>query len=311
MVLRSQKKAAKPLDNLCLDIPLPPADPFDWNSHVRPFEGLKPYWDTLYSKTPLTIDPDKPTQITFTTPSWRPAAAQQVKSRLNRKRLSPVAFTNTIDINSRDTLDWSSTAALIEKMRVNIDSHLKDMLLTSFKPRSANPVPYPARGGSLHGMASYMGLDWGLERARPQRAEDLESVTTLIETMRDWGSYERVDMGYRVTDPLREDPRFLNAFIFGPRGEFTGFARVEALNKLCHMACRRESGEMIRGALENFPVRPEFDVMCLTSLDQAARFVPSLRHEGVHAYFRFASYADQAAWESLASYDRTDIYGGF
>ena len=144
-------------------------------------------------------------------------------------------------------------------------------------------------------------------RKRPERAEDLGCIDALVEAIRDSYDGDDIRMDYQVRDWSRTDPRFLNRWLFGPHGEFTGFARVPALEDYMKRATRAaRRGEVVKVRLENYPVEVRFHVTVVEAPLDAAR----LRHvPELSAYFQFATYQDQAAWESMAAYDRTDLYG--
>lgn len=158
---------------------------------------------------------------------------------------------------------------------------------------------------SLHHLRSPFAPD----EHRP-RAEDLGCVEALIRALRDQGDYDEVAMDAQVSDWRRSAPQYLNAWLFGPRGEFTGFARVAAVDdrvKRCALNGLRRGGEATI-TLEGYPLKVNFKVTMVSGLDDSANWRSRISgRPDFEAYCRFANYADYAAWEDLARCDRTDL----
>lgn len=274
MVKKPSKKAAKAaLDNLCLEVPVAPT--------LKDLIDLR----TLSSLKPFTPDLSRASKIDWLTPTWKPGGAAQARSRLQR----PLATSYTTTQVAEDAkLDMAHLQTLIDKYKVDMSSHLNH-LYGQFVPQIVGP-----------------GLD--MPRYRPRGAEDLGCINSLIEALRD--DYRDGGPGCAMSDVVKDWRKVydlhLNRWIFGPHGEFTGFARVTALNEglqRCARAARR--GDVITAKLEGYPVKVEFRVTLLVGYPDIPIYHRSSRDSQPLAYYQFASYQDQAAWESMAAYDRT------
>ena len=278
MVKKPRNKTAKAApDNLCLEVPVAPTLP----------DLIDPL--TLYSLKPITPDLTRAAKIDWLAPTWKPGDAAQARSRLQR----PLATSYTTTQVAEDAkLDMAHLQSLIDKYKVDMSSHLNHLYGQFVMPQIIDP--------------NYGLKD--LPRYRPRGAEDLGCVTALLDALRE---EHRDGAGFSVGDVVKDwrkhYDRSLNRWIFGPHGEFTGFARVDALNEglqRCARTARR--GDVVTAKLEGFPVEVSFRVTLLLGLQDIPTYRQLRDHQPL-AYYQFATYRDQAAWESMAAYDRTEL----
>lgn len=116
-----------------------------------------------------------------------------------------------------------------------------------------------------------------------------------------------------VEDPRRMPHEYINSWIFGPNGEFTGFARIGALDDVNRVAAMERSVDPQR--VFNWTPRHrdlhgfEFKVQVIYNGYHNANLY-SLQHRGGYEpdsvlYVRFGSYDDYATWARYAAGDRT------
>ncbi|UTC28983.1 hypothetical protein MARCHEWKA_04710 [Brevundimonas phage vB_BpoS-Marchewka] len=261
---RKPRKAAPPLQNLCLDIPLTRA-PAPYLIGVDPAAKDPQSWGMAIS--PATAPPTPPLAV---------AATQQA-----------------IDWKSVTAgLDWAKTADTMAKYKDAIASITQAQMNSLFQTNILG-APY---GGRHEG------------RFEPTRAEDLGCVAAMVQAVRDHYRGEGLSLDYCVKDWRDEDPRYLNAWLFGPRGEFTGFARVDALkDEMTQHARQGRRGDVVVAKPRGLPIPVSFRITLLMGI-QDAMWRKSVHGVGEpQAYYQFATYEDYAAWESLATYDRTSL----
>lgn len=141
---------------------------------------------------------------------------------------------------------------------------------------------------------------------RRQQYNFVEALQAAVEAR-----YADVDMSSVVVDPLKEYPQFVATWIFGPRGEFTNFAVVEAFNDGFRRIYRhaRDYGSMPKTPM-SFTLDEAPHIEFQATLIYAPHDTHGLydyggsRHEPLF-YVQFKSYDDYAAWEELAAQDQT------
>ncbi|USN16214.1 hypothetical protein PAPPERLAPAPP_04730 [Brevundimonas phage vB_BpoS-Papperlapapp] len=265
-------KPPSTLQNLCLDIPQSPS-PAPYIISVDPAsKDSKSCGMAILPRNRVPAPPTSPPVV---------SATQQ-----------------TIDWKSVSVgVDWADAAAAMAKYRDAIAS-ISQAQMNSYFQTNILGAHSPFR-------------DLNESRFAPTRAEDLGCVTAMIQAVRDhFGSDDGLSMDYRVECWQDENPYYLNAWLFGPRGEFTGYARVDALkDEFKHHARTARRGDVVTAKLRGVPIPVTFRVTMLAGLDDAMRGSRLYgRRDEPQAYYQFASYEDYAAWESLAAYDRTSLH---
>lgn len=277
MVKKPRKKAAKAPDNPCLDIALPPD------------AGFARYFDPAALHLPSLI-PDllQARKIEMRSPPWRANDAFQAQSRIHRPVIAST-LSAASGIADKAALDFDKLQAISKQYQIDMQSRFRDLFTQQM---FGTPLPLSDRE----------------MRPRIGRAEDLGCVVALLQALRDDYGGKRARLGYVVEDWTEEYSPYLDQWIFGPQGEFTGFARVDALNEGLRR-CAREGrrGDKVKARLEGFPVEVDFRVTILEGY-RDLHYGMGTREQNPQAYYQFDTYQDYAAWESLASYDRTDLY---
>lgn len=205
-------------------------------------------------------------------PTWTPAADIQAMSRLKRweKLARPQAPAN----NDPVLLDMMKNFLGVEDMH----RHFREQYLTHMP--------------SLR------------DRYEERIRSDLNFVEAFEEGMRMYG--EEVGMDLVIRDPKRMDPHLIQAWIWGPNGEFTGFGRINAFDEMERQALYHRSGTFDY-RIERYPELSRFNfkvTVLLNIRDHRYGYPDDLsRRPSCITYVRFATYHDYAAWERVAARD--------
>jgi hypothetical protein len=120
-------------------------------------------------------------------------------------------------------------------------------------------------------------------------------------------------LGDVVDDPFREQPAFVNAWLFGPHGEFTTYAKPAVLKEQYDFNCRHF--DVGKPALWTSTNRYLAGINFLVTLLSAPHLYPHQklairamggRDQGALSFMRFLTYEDYAAWAEVAERDNTD-----
>lgn len=109
-----------------------------------------------------------------------------------------------------------------------------------------------------------------------------------------------------VTDWLRADPDLLQLWIFGPRGEFTGYARLAEMEDLGHRCFRAGSRpDAVLRWTSKVVADVSFDVQVYPYDHSRFLYSDPSQPTLILSYIRFSSYRDYALWEEAASHDES------
>lgn len=202
---------------------------------------------------------------------------------------------------------WVPGAAIQAQSRINRkmtkpapqNQYLDLLKMTKFIDRDA-----------VDGMFTY-------DRIRKEQAEKRRQQFNFVEALQAAVSarYADVDMSSVVLDPLKEYPQFVASWIFGPRGEFTNFAVVEAFNDGFRRIYRhaRDYGSMPKTpmsfTLDDVPHIEFQATLIYCPHDNRRLYDYGGPHDEPLFYIQFKTYDDYAAWEELAGEDQT--HAGF
>lgn len=263
-----------------------------------------------YSKTPLRpwlTDAGKlPLAFLSTDPPWMPGGPDQAVSRLHRKRKA----VETVNIDPGDVITTSEILAKkwppknpwpdLAAMTGLLDKHIGDMSLKTYQQLYLQ--------------------DWGRDRVMSQRfPQNLmlreparpNFVGAFLKAAERWS--QRIDMSLLVPprEAINYDPDFIRDWIWGPNGEFTGFARINLMDGAEQMF--RYDAPGVHGS--DYQVREIRDVNFKLHLIRRRyrddRSDPRYRrYDGGHdrdlddaSYMRFATYGDYVRWDERAARD--------
>lgn len=144
----------------------------------------------------------------------------------------------------------------------------------------------------------------------------IDFVRAAFRAGKRWEEY--ADMALVVDRPTAYPSDFINDWIFGPHGEFTGFARVNVMEDLHrHAYAGGREGTTIDWSPRHDEVRHiNFKVSLCRLSDRhhslydyqvASRLSGLDRNAGAVCFVRFATYHDYAAWEQIAARDPTPM----
>lgn len=136
----------------------------------------------------------------------------------------------------------------------------------------------------------------------------LNFVEAFEEAMSAWDN--RVDMSLVISDPTASyySPDELSMWLWGPNGEFTGYAKIRAFNDI-----ERRLGRLLPNGhvseediyLERTTMRFKFTVLLGDYTRHTSHYMPTDptgRSMG-YVFTQFLSYADYAVWEHFAAGD--------
>jgi hypothetical protein len=173
--------------------------------------------------------------------------------------------------------------------------------LTSSPPQ---PQPMPLRGPRMAQSIREMLLrEQDRDRGVDQRADFVRAFFKAIDR-----EHTGIDLDFVVTDPKRVDYDLLHHWIFGPIGEFTGFARVNLMEDI---SAEMRRDWMVTNDLRRCLWQPRSRAYKHVSFYVTCIYHPAMhvsyRHQGWQGeaifYVQFASYDDQAEWARLAAQD--------
>jgi len=302
--------------NLCLDVPLPkrvmgidPAGP--------DADAVIAVWMDRFGKmtSPLvTARPDehRVPKLGALTPSVLPTYMEtfQAKSRLDRKPLtSQVVTTTTIEPMKNSKVDFNGLSEILKKKWADVDKLLAyqafaldvnssmrtadhfrkmyqgsfDMALMQYDPRNLPPI---------HG-----------QRDVYRHPNFREAFVAAIEKD---GGY--LTMSSYLGDGEGYPSDVLGRWIWGPQGEFTGFARINLFDQLDRdvsgrrsiVASSRNNGYKLNWQLEMVP-HINFTVSFLSLRDGRDRYGHPLDRDMSEMLIQFATYEDYVAWDNFAA----------
>jgi hypothetical protein len=283
-------------------------DPAKPGSEATGVAYLIPNIMDQYSKTPLRpwLDAGKlPSMFMPTDPPWMPGGADQAVSRLHRKR-KPV---ETVTVKPDDVMTTSK------------------MLVTKRPP--VNPWPdVAAMTGLLDAMSlkKYQQLylqDWSRDSVMAQRfPQNLRLrdparpnfVGAFLKAAERWS--QRINMSLLVTpsQAIDYEPEFIQDWIWGPNGEFTGFARINLMDD-AEQVFRYEAPSTHGTDYQVRDIRDvNFKLHLIRRRYRSAGYDPlydlggggrrgyqrDLEDTG---YMRFATYGDYVRWDAWAARD--------
>lgn len=173
--------------------------------------------------------------------------------------------------------------------------------LTSSAPQAQ---PMPSRGPRMaQSIREALLRDREQDRHAVQRADFVRAFFKALD-----GAHGDIDMDLVIDDPSTAEWDLLDRWIFGPVGEFTGFARVNLMEDL---AAEMRQSWMLAGGSRSCAWNPRssdykhvtFYLTCLYHPDLQVNYGGyRSRYEPVF-YVRFATYADYAEWARIAAQD--------
>lgn len=171
--------------------------------------------------------------------------------------------------------------------------------LTSSPPQ---PQPMPLRGPRMaQSIREALLREHDRDRVG-QRADFVRAFFKAIDR-----EHTDIDLDFVVTDPKHVDYDLLHHWIFGPIGEFTGFARVNIMEDI---AAEMRRDWMVTNDLRRCLWQPRsrdykhvsFYVTCIYHPMMHVRYGRQGYDEPVF-YVQFATYDDRAEWARLAAQD--------
>lgn len=280
-------------------------DPARPDSEATAIAYLIPNLLDQYSKTPLRpwlSDVKLPDTFIVPDPPWSPGGPDQAKSRLRRKdvavNLGDVITTSKIIATKPAPKNpWHDLAS----MTALLDKRLDRLSMKAFQQQYLQDWAHAPMA---------QNFDRILRQRDPVRPD---FVAAFLKAAERWSGSFAMDLLVHWTQAAEHDPQFIRDWIWGPNGEFTGFARINLMDGAERQFQREYPGP--DGC--EYQVRDVREVTFKLHLIRRryrddrgnSRYLyqdPMYRYDREledASYMRFATYEDYVRWDALAARD--------